>query len=386
MNEFYDGGCCIEPWCPECDWNTVRGILVSPPAPVIADVIYLIANNPIGVFQDHANEYAMYSSTTARWEFCQPVHGQRVSPENAIGCSILRYGPLGWTQLCDTAGTAPVNISVNGIILPVAFPGDVRAITVIQAGVQVGVVDPITGVVTIPLCPAIPPCLPVSTAINGVSMPSTPSGGSITISITQGGLEVGVVDPGTWTVVIPPCLPADLAINGVDIDPIPSGGLLVTTVLYNDSPVGIIDPPTGNVVIPLGYAQPRDSGGAAIGSPVLTTPGSTTNTPIPDSTITLPNGTTTPLLASQPYDTRPLCPMKFVWPERDQYAKWTITADEAGSYTGWTSDGGSGVLTYRTDGVGPYITAAGTIALPIGTLIEVMRTITTADGYWRWAH
>jgi len=107
---------------------------------------------------------------------------------------------------------------------------------------------------------------------------------------------------------------------------------------------------------------------------------------IGDNTITLPDGTTTTIKATAPYDTRPLCPMKFTFGKyRSLSVVWTITSDESGNYTAWTDDGSSGTITFSKNG-GAFAAMSGTIALAVGDTIQAKRTTSTAQGWSRWAH
>jgi hypothetical protein len=79
-------------------------------------------------------------------------------------------------------------------------------------------------------------------------------------------------------------------------------------------------------------------------------------------------------------------PMKFVIAKYSYLSVvFTITADEAGSYTAWTDDGASGTWTYSKNG-GAFIAATGTVSFVIGDTVQCKRTINTAQGYRRWAH
>ena len=79
-------------------------------------------------------------------------------------------------------------------------------------------------------------------------------------------------------------------------------------------------------------------------------------------------------------------PMKFVIAKYSYTSvEWTITADEAGSYTAWTDDDASGTWTYSKNG-GAFIAATGTVSFVIGDTVQCQRTINTAQGFRRWAH
>lgn len=154
MNDFFGPGCCFQSWCPTSDWNVVRAVVSAPPSPIVPGVIYLISSSPTGEFAGMPNRYARYSMEAMSWEFCSPIAGQRVTPEGTVGCSILLYGVNGWVELCTGSGPCdPVSVSVNGIdFAPVAAGGSI-SIQVLQGGIQVGSVNTLTRVVTVPTCP-----------------------------------------------------------------------------------------------------------------------------------------------------------------------------------------------------------------------------------------
>jgi hypothetical protein len=476
-NEFYGPGCCAKSWCPSTNWTVVASIVNAPPSPLLPGVIYLVGTSPTGEFSTHANMFARYSYEARSWEFCAPFSGMRVTPENALSCSILQFGSNGWVQLCESGGVClPVNISVNGVALAAALAGESRVIQVLQGGSPVGTVNPVTNIVTIPPCPA---SGTVETTINGVNMPSTPSGGTITILVTQGGNPVGAVNPGLWTVEIPECEPVELSVNGTDFPDVASGGSIALSVLYQGGPVGTVDTGTGVITIPDAFAQLRDSAANNLGAPVLTLPGATVNIPAPDAiaqlrdtlsallsttnirsgqtlSITAPNGvvnTTDGLtlignvLSGGNYNVpqsrifykdvanadqvtalsntvfisgalRPslqiprgqltrngaptgvyisvaelisgaipdvASPLKFGWGAGDaDTLTWTVTADEAGTYGTYTQDGSSGAITYNKNS-GGFVALSGSVTLAVADTIIVRRTVTTSQGFSKWA-
>jgi hypothetical protein len=77
-------------------------------------------------------------------------------------------------------------------------------------------------------------------------------------------------------------------------------------------------------------------------------------------------------------------PFKPFWKAGDaDTVTYTISADEAGTYTTYTSDGGSGTITYNLNGAG-FSALSGTIVLALSDTLIVRRTTTTNQGYSRW--
>lgn len=78
-------------------------------------------------------------------------------------------------------------------------------------------------------------------------------------------------------------------------------------------------------------------------------------------------------------------PLKFGWSAGDaDTLTWTVTSDEAGTYTTYTQDGASGTITYSKNGAG-FAALSGSITLAVSDTIVVRRTITTNAGWSRWA-
>lgn len=60
----------------------------------------------------------------------------------------------------------------------------------------------------------------------------------------------------------------------------------------------------------------------------------------------------------------------------------TITADNAGTYTSITDDGASGVIELNVN-AGGYVPFSSPLVLIAGDTINVNRTITTSDGWYK---
>lgn len=77
-------------------------------------------------------------------------------------------------------------------------------------------------------------------------------------------------------------------------------------------------------------------------------------------------------------------PLKFGWSAGDaDTLTWTVTADEAGTYSSYTQDGSSGTITYSKNG-GGFAALSGSITLAVSDTIVVRRTTTTSAGYSKW--
>lgn len=221
----------------------------------------------------------------------------------------------------------------------------------------------------------------------------------------------------------PECNPLELTVNGVAFEEVedPCGATTNVRVLdADDNPVGSLDAPDWR--IPSATVQLKDSAGDDIGSADSYLPGANTTktapdgsvqrqdsvganigTPIavrsnqtglavtcPDGTVNVQNlnGTTlgSPTVKSNGSTnyTAPI-PLKFGWGAGDaDTLTWTVTDDEAGSYTAFTSDGGSGTLTYSKNG-GAFAALSGSIALAVSDTIVVRRTTSTSNGWVKWA-
>ena len=90
-----------------------------------------------------------------------------------------------------------------------------------------------------------------------------------------------------------------------------------------------------------------------------------------------------------PFYTVDACPLsapafvKFIWAAGDANTYlWTVTADEAGTYSTYTPTGTNGTLTYRKNGGG--YAALSAITLAVSDTITVRRTTTTNAGSVKW--
>lgn len=111
---------------------------------------------------------------------------------------------------------------------------------------------------------------------------------------------------------------------------------------------------------------------------------------VSDSTITLLNRNNTPIdvfsaEAGTPSSRTVPIPLKFGWGAgNSDTLTWTVTDDEAGTYSTFTNDGGSGALTYSKNGAA-FAALTGSITLAVGDTIVVRRAITTSNGWSKWA-
>lgn len=148
---------------------------------------------------------------------------------------------------------------------------------------------------------------------------------------------------------------------------------------------------TSSKTAPDGSIQLKDSAGNNIGSPVNVRSNQTGLTvTAPDGTVVVKNlnGTTlgSPTVKSNGSTnyTAPI-PLKFGWGAgNSDTLTWTVTDDEAGTYSTYTNDGGSGTLTYSKNG-GAFAALSGSITLAVGNTVVVRRTITTNAGWSKWA-
>lgn len=77
-------------------------------------------------------------------------------------------------------------------------------------------------------------------------------------------------------------------------------------------------------------------------------------------------------------------PLEFGWGIGDaDTLSWTITSRQAGTYTTYSQDGGSGTITYNKNGAG-FAALSGTITFIVGDTVIVRRTITTSAGSSIW--
>ena len=219
--------------------------------------------------------------------------------------------------------------------------------------------------------------------------------------MVQAGVQVGTLDPVTGVHTVPECLPGTVTLKNsketvLDTITVPCGATVkavapdarVQLVDERSNDIGSAQPaPSGavtNITAPNANAQLVDSGGAAIGSPYPILSNDTRTITVADSTITLPDGQTKSVKATQPYTVPATAPLKFSFSPYDQGSDlWTVTADEAGTYNTYTQDGASGTITYSKNG-GAFTALSGTIALAVGDTIQVKRTTITAAGWSRW--
>lgn len=126
------------------------------------------------------------------------------------------------------------------------------------------------------------------------------------------------------------------------------------------SPVAILAEGSAVVTAPDGTVQPKNQGGSNLGSTFTVKSGETKNATIP-------------------------IPLKFVLSTGSTSSVlFTVTTDEAGTYTTYTNDGSSGTWTYSKNG-GSFTSLTGTIVLATSDTIQVKRTVITTQGYSRWA-
>mgnify|MGYP007086240288 CR=1 FL=1 len=205
------------------------------------------------------------------------------------GLTAEQLGP----ECLDCEGSAPCDpTTVNGV------ESDTPTITVLQGGVQVGTLNPATGVHTVPECEE--PCaIEVDFRLNGgrVFGSLVPECGVNEYDIIvqyPDGTPVGewVPVPGRIEVPAPVvCDDATVNVNGALYDTPASGATLNVPVLDSASnPVGTVNSGV-NVVIADAQVQLQDSAANPIGSPVAIVAESTDNTlTCPDGSVSL-NGT-----------------------------------------------------------------------------------------------
>ena len=312
----------------------------------------------------------------------------------------------GMVAMVCTPGDTPVATTVNGVT------SDVPDIHVKQGGVDVGTLDPVTGVHTVPVCPPAGNGSAVLRDTGGtlLSTTSVPAEGSVDITAPDGIYTVKdsagnilftgpVKSGGTAEHYVGDGIAQAVNSLGANVGapvPVPAEGR--ANVLAPDAniklkdeannAIGSLQPaPSGittNITAPSANAQLVDSSGAAIGSPCPILSNDTRTITVADSVITLPNGSTKNVKATQPYTVPATAPLKFSFSPYDQGSDlWTVTADEAGTYDTYTQDGSSGTITYSKNG-GAFVALSGTITLAVGDTIQVKRTTITAAGWSRW--
>lgn len=105
---------------------------------------------------------------------------------------------------------------------------------------------------------------------------------------------------------------------------------------------------------------------------------------IPDSEITLPNGTKVFLKATQPYTVPRTDELEWVFAAGDGgSATITVDARYADSYDVFTDDGSSGTVEVRING-GSWAVPSGVVTLALGDTLEARRSVWSAQGWLRF--
>lgn len=245
------------------------------------------------------------------------------------------------------------------------------------------------------------PCEPLALSINSTPFDSIedPCGASKNVRVSNSeGASVGSPDGNTWLIPDTPVsrdgVPYASVPAGESID-VPSscspGNVAVKNSLGNTVDSGTVasggsegfDAPDATV-------QLKDSAGNNIGSADSYPSGTSSNKTAPDGTAVVKNLNGDTLVSAAIRSnasinvTAPI-PLKFVWAQDDaDTVEHTVTADEAGTYTAYTQDGSSGTITYNKNS-GGFAALSGTIVLAVGDTIAVRRTVTTSQGFSRWA-
>jgi len=308
-------------------------------------------------------------------------------------------------EICGGGGPCP-DTTVNGMV------SNVPDIHVKQGGVDVGTLDPVTGIHTVPVCPPAGDGTAVLRDTGGTLISTTPVPADGSVDITAPDGIYTVKDSAGSTLFTGPVKSGGAAehsvgdgivqavnsLGGVVGAPVPVPAEGNVNVLAPDANIQVKDEanndigplqlaPSGvttNITAPSAQAQLVDSGGAEIGSIYVILSKDTRTIPVADSVITLPNGSTKNVRATQPYTVPATAPLKFSFSPYDQGSDlWKVTADEAGTYNAYTQDGGSGTITYSKNG-GAFTALSGTITLAVGDTIQVRRTTITAAGWSRW--
>ena len=279
-------------------------------------------------------------------------------------------------EICEGGGPCP-ETTVNGVA------SDVPDIHVKQGGVDVGTLDPITGIHTVPVCPPAGDGTAVLKDTGGDTLSTTPVPPATPVSITAPDALVQLKDSaGSNIGSIKHYRSGSLAniVTAPDgqVQPRDSGGTAI------GAPVTVRSAGTADATIPDASVQIKDSAGTDIGSPLLVLAADSVDFIVSDSTITLPDGQTKSVKATQPYTVPQTAALKFAFGPYDQGSDlWTVTTDEAGTYNAYTQDGSSGAMTYSKNG-GAFTALSGTITLAISDTIQVKRTTITAAGWSRW--
>ena len=279
--------------------------------------------------------------------------------------------------LACTPASSPVATTVNGI------SSSVPDIFVRQGGVDVGTLDPVTGIHTVPVCPPAGDGSAVLKDTGGNTLSTTPVPPATSVDITAPDALVQLKDSaGSNIGSIKHYRSGSLAniVTAPDgqVQPRDSGGTAI------GAPVTVRSAGTSDATIPDASVQIKDSALTDIGPPLLVLAADSVDFIVSDSTITLPDGQTKSVKATQPYTVPVTAPLKFSFSPYDQGSDlWTVTADEAGDYNAYTQGGGSGTITYSKNG-GAFTALSGTITLAVGDTIQVKRTTITAAGWSRW--
>lgn len=349
------------------------------------------------------------------------------------------------TDLTAAYGTgSPTPTTVNGTT------SDTPTITVVQGGLPVGSLNPATGVVTVDECDE---CTPLGYDLHNTDGTVLLSGNvtdpcGATLELTAPDATVQLVDGKGSNIGEPVLFPSgtsgqmtapSVLVQLVSSDSEPLGeeqtihsGSALTTIVAPDAVVQLNDSDDNPIGGSDNYLSGSTNTKTAPDGTVKTTDGATTVMPVksngsanlPQSVIrykdaadasqltaavdtvysggTLRGAVEVPrrelknaggtglgvyaTVARLIADTIPNCPipLKFGWGagNRDTLT-WTVTSDEAGTYTTYTSDGGSGTITYSKNG-GGFASVTGSITLAVSDTIIVRRTITTSQGFSRW--
>ena len=283
----------------------------------------------------------------------------------------------GMVPMVCTPGGSPAITTVNGVT------SDVPDITVVQGGVEVGTLDPVTGIHTVPVCPPAGDGSAVLKDTGGNTLSTTPVPPATSVNITAPDALVQLKDSaGSNIGSIKHYRSGSLAniVTAPDgqVQPRDSGGTAI------GAPVTVRSAGTADATIPDASVQIKDSALTDIGPPLLVLAADSVDFIVSDSTITLPDGQTKSVRATQPYTVPQTAPLKFAFGAYDQGSdEWTVTADEAGAYSAYTQDGASGTVTYSLNG-GAFAALSGTVTLAIGNTIQTQRTTYTAAGWSRW--
>ncbi len=310
----------------------------------------------------------------------------------------------GMVPMVCTPGGSPAITTVNGVT------SDVPDITVVQDGVQVGTLNPATGVHTIPECqtPPVPECDDLVDAVwvEGAGDPEINGLYSFDGYGGPAGIMAAKKYKNAYDHIIAahdfdsPEGPFGWSVYDQDEEELygssslpfsifPSQGVYLMVESEGQEPPPTVRQATIADLCPCdecedATVQLKDSAGANIGAPYLIPSGATSDIPVGDSPITLPNGMTKQVKATQPYTVPLTAPLKFgMAAYHEQSMEWTVTADEAGQYNAFSADGSSGTITYSKNGAA-FAAPSGTITLAVSDKIRVKRTTFSAAGWVKW--